>query len=483
MFQLDPEAAAYGVTAIENRFILDYLPAAKGDFVKVYLFGLYLCQHQPEDYSLEDMARELSLTVEDIEAALRYWERRALVSRVSDNPPAYRFYSPTQRQQAPDAGMQVDQDFVAFTENVYAAFGDKRKVNPGEIALAWEWVQDVGLPMEAVLMLLQHCLAQHTHFSFKKAEKEAIRMKEAGVATPEDAESFLQHNQAVHDGVRKVLSRMGKRRLASDDELALYEKWIRDWGFDPQAVLDACAQMTGGDPSFRYLDSILDRLRREGQARTSAQVQRQLAMEKDERELAKEVFDHLGAPLSGPAAIREYRALTELQPHAVVLLAADECRRVHKKLEDLHALLLSWKERGLTTEADALQYLNRFREANRALRNLFDACGHQGRPTAADRTLYEKWRGWGFDQELLLFAAEQARVAEGSKIGYLDKVLDAWHQAGITTVAQAQARKKPEPRPKTKTVSAQQYTQREYTEEELSAASVDLIEEAKKKRG
>ena len=37
--------------------------------------------------------------------------------------------------------------------------------------------------------------------------------------------------------------------------------------------------------------------------------------------------------------------------------------------------------------------------------------------------------------------------------------------------------------PKGKTVSAQQYTQRDYTEEELSAVSGDLIEEARKQRG
>ena len=124
MFQLDADAAAYGVTAIENRFIHDYLPSAKGDYVKVYLYGLYACRNKPADYSLEDMALELSLTAPEIEAALRYWERRALVSRVSDNPPQYRFYSPTQRQQAPDAGMPVDMGYVSFAESVYAAFGD-----------------------------------------------------------------------------------------------------------------------------------------------------------------------------------------------------------------------------------------------------------------------------------------------------------------------------------------------------------------------
>ena len=484
MFEFDPDALLWGVTPLENRFLTDYLPAAKGDYVKVYLWGLYACAHKGSDYTLEEMARDLFLTVPEIEAALRYWERRSLVSRLSDHPPKYRFYSPAQRQSAP-AAMAVDQEYVSFAETVYRLFDDtSRKITPSEAAAAWEWVKDIGLPPEAVLMLLTHCRDQRgTHFSFKAAEKLAVGMKEAGVSSPDDAESFLQHNQAVHDGVRKVLSRMGKRRLPSDDELALYEKWTADWHFEPQAILDACRETTSGDPSFKYLDGILSGLRSRGEARTGEEVKKQLALERAEKDRAQEVFSRLGVKLSGPAAARQYRDLLAIQPHEVLLLAADECSRSHKNLEDMQALAESWQRRGLKTEEAVRDYLARYREANTALREIFDACGHAGKPAEADRLLYEKWRSWQYDRELLLFAAEQARNAEGSKIAYLDKVLQAWREAGITDISQARARKKPEGRRKEKTVSAQQYGQRQYTEEELLAVSDDLIEEARKQRG
>ena len=484
MFEWDDEARAFGVTAVENRFLLDYLPAAKGDYVKVYLWGLYACQHRKGDFGLEEMAHDLFLSPAEIEAALRYWERRSLVSRISSDPPLYRFYSPTQRQLAPAGGMQVDGEYVAFAEAVYAAFGDRRKVSPAEIATAWEWVQDVGLKAEVVLMLLNHCMEQRgVQFSFKKAEPLAVKMREENVVSPEDAEAFLHHDQAVHAGARKVLSRMGKRRLPSDDELTLYEKWIGPWGFEPQAVLDACSETTSGDPSFKYLDSILNGLRARGDARTGKQVQQQLKQEKDEKQKAQEVFSRLGVRLNGPAAARLYQSLLDVQPHGVLLLAADECRRTNKNVEDLQALALSWQKRGLNDEESVRQYLAQFREANLALREIFEACGHNGRPTEADRLLYKKWKGLGMNRELVLFAAEQARNAEGSKIAYLDKVLDMWHEAGITDISQARARKMPEGKKRGKTVSAQQYGQRDYTEAELLAVSDDLIEEAKKLRG
>ena len=107
MFEWDQEALSFGVTAVENRFILDYLPAAKGDYVKVYLWGLFACSHKGPDYTLEMMAGDLDLSAADIEAELRYWERRGLVSRISGDPPAYRFYSPAQRQAAANGGLAV----------------------------------------------------------------------------------------------------------------------------------------------------------------------------------------------------------------------------------------------------------------------------------------------------------------------------------------------------------------------------------------
>ena len=486
MFDMDQEARSFGVTAVENRFILDYLPAAKGDYIKVYLWALYACREKGEDYSLDEMAQDLMLTRPEVEAALRYWERRALLARVRENPPLFRFYSPTQRAQSP-AAMEVDTEYVAFAETVYAIFADIRKVTPSEISQAWEWVQDIGLKPEAVIMLLQHCISQRgAHFSFKIAERLAVSMKEAGADTPDAAEAFLQHDQAVHDGVKKVLSRMGKRRLASDDETALYEKWIGEWGFDQQAVLDACREMTSGDPSFKYLDGILNGLRLRGDARTGEQVKKQLDLEKEQKEKAQEVFTRLGSRLSGPAAARVYQSLLEIQPHEVLLLAADECCRNEKNkgnIENMQALLESWRSRGLVTRESVKEYLSRYREANLALKEMFDACGYDGKPTEKDRQLYEKWKTYHYDRELMLFAAEQARAATGNRISYLSKVLEAWHEAGITDISQAKAQRSPQQKKGGKTVSAQQYGQRQYTEEELLAVSDDLIEEARRQRG
>ena len=171
MFERDGQAVYFGATAIENIFLTELMPSAKGDFVKVYLCALFHSGQKEEGLTLADIAQELGQTQAQVEAALRYWERRGALSYIASDPPVYRLYSLTQRAlTGQDAAMEVDDAYLTFAENVYALFGDDRKVRPAEIASAYEWVVDEGLSPEAVLTLLRHQKENAgNQFSFRKA--------------------------------------------------------------------------------------------------------------------------------------------------------------------------------------------------------------------------------------------------------------------------------------------------------------------------
>ena len=170
-----------------------------------------------------------------------------------------------------------------------------------------------------------------------------------------------------------------------------------------------------------------------------------------------------------------------------------EIREKHPQLYALvtkrHEMILRAARAGLTGAAPEnpeqvmREYLDKRLGLERLLRDVYEACGHRGNPTAKDLEMYKKWQHeWGFNHELICCAAEQASGAEGNKITYLDKVLEAWHEAGITEISQIRDKRGTGRKQYGKTVSAQQYTQRVYTEAELLAVSDDLFEEARKYR-
>ena len=79
MFKPSEQARQFGVTAVENLFITEYLPAADGDKVRVYLYGLYRSQFEQEGFSVPEMANTLSMEEGQVLSCLRYRERRRLV--------------------------------------------------------------------------------------------------------------------------------------------------------------------------------------------------------------------------------------------------------------------------------------------------------------------------------------------------------------------------------------------------------------------
>ena len=64
-------------TPVENLFINEYMKAAPGDYVKVYLFAL---MYSGLDAKLTnaDVAKALGLDPEDVLKAWTYWEKQPL---------------------------------------------------------------------------------------------------------------------------------------------------------------------------------------------------------------------------------------------------------------------------------------------------------------------------------------------------------------------------------------------------------------------
>lgn len=135
MFSFDEQAALFDVTPLPNQFILNYLPEASGDAVRVYLFGLVACYHHEAISDLQQMARELNMTEDDIRAAYRYWERKGLVQRVADNPPQYRYQNIYQVMMT-GAQAQIDPAYEQFAEAIYGVFDNDRPA-------AWQGRQPV----------------------------------------------------------------------------------------------------------------------------------------------------------------------------------------------------------------------------------------------------------------------------------------------------------------------------------------------------
>ena len=480
LFSFDDRFALMDVTPVDNQFLLELMPGANGDYVKVYLYGLCRCYHPGKDMTLETMAHDLDMTEAQIQSAFRYWERRGLVNRVSDHPVSWQYVNRATR-----GTVIQDQDYIRFTEALQELFDD-RVLTGSETAMAYEWVENLGLPGDVVLMLATYLREKRgRRFSFRAAEKVALRMKEEGIATPEDAEEFFDRDRGLEEGCRRVLKRLGKKgRAPSEDELALYTRWVREDGFTPEAIEAACGETLHGEPSMAYLDGILRGMKqRYGQdALEAGSLKAAQQREQDRTEGARAMLEHMNIRMGVNEAVRViYDQMRSLYPDEVIHMAAAQCVRQYRNPvpEDALTVLESWKRRGLAGPAEVAGYLE---AEERFLQELYQRqWGMRGhRISQRDWALLFSWvEEYGMSSEAIRVCAERAaRCAH--PMSQTDKLVAQCRVEGITSPDQVRRlleRPAPETRPaKRKTDDYQ--NQRDYGETtELSDTMKEILKE------
>ena len=83
MSRIFKDRLSTGVTPVADAFIDNYMAAANGEYVKVYL---YILRHQnQEDLTLEQIADALNHTEADVKRAINYWQKAGVLENVQDN--------------------------------------------------------------------------------------------------------------------------------------------------------------------------------------------------------------------------------------------------------------------------------------------------------------------------------------------------------------------------------------------------------------
>lgn len=358
MFGFADKFAMFDATPVENLFIQEYMLAADGEFVKVYLYGLMQCYHPAPSATLRTIARDLDMEERRVENAFGYWERMGLVRRVSDNPPTFVYQNLKQielMRAQDDDGLYR---YADFNKSLQAQFGSDRLLHPQDFERVYDWVEGMGLPEEVVLMLVSGQIrSRGKKVTFKSMDAEARRWAEAGVRTIADAEEMLRQTTERYAQVRQVYKKLGRRFAVSEPDEALFDKWTREWGFDMQTILAACDETTKGVPTFAYLNGILERMYNEGM-KTREDLQDDLKRDEAVKALLRELGMRGTSPTEDSRSLLE-GFLAEGFARETIALAASRVARKGGKLDALSRTLEIWKSEGAMGYAEAKAYLQR----------------------------------------------------------------------------------------------------------------------------
>lgn len=325
--------------------------------------------------------------------------------------------------------------------------------------------------------------------SMSIAGRTARSWAQSGVRTLEDAEKMLILDSAREKELRRLLARLGQRRPASEDEKEMYKKWVEEWGFSAEAVLEACRETTKGTPTMAYLDGILLRQHQLGRHEVQA-LAGGMAKEHTQRDFAREVLAGLGRTGVTPTAedlgqIEQWREQGFGEELILQAVRETHAKNAGGSLEEVESRLQAWRAQGFTTAEQVQAARVRIRALNEQLREIYRAAGLEKRVNQPDRDLLARWMGeWGMSMELALLAAQYAR-GSSAPMKAADKILYDWKQAGIVSPAQAREeheahlRGVPRTAPVTQARPQDAMLRHGYTQEQYSAMVSDLYEEEK----
>lgn len=352
------EAARQSLTPVDNRFITDYLPHAAGNTVRVYLYGLMQCYHPAS--SETPLTDALGMSHEAVTEAFSYWQEQGLVRIRSEKPLTVEYLDIE-----PGDGVPVVPGKYYKLISAINTLTAPRQFDVRELKHVYDWVEVYGLDEETVLELISHCMdTKGRRVSVNYIGTVAQTWAENGIVTRADALKYIDRYDLTRHGATAILREWNKQRKPTKAEMALYDKWTGEWGFDHEAIMAVLPRLSiSGTPNFIYLDEQLARLAERGHV-SKESVHTEDAGAAEEQAFAKMLFDRAGkeetATRTQLAQIAMYLNDYHL-PRELLLFGAEQCRGANEPFGLMKKLWNDWHENG----ADTLEKAEAF-EQNRA---------------------------------------------------------------------------------------------------------------------
>ena len=426
-------------TLVDNTFVLHFLPYAPEIALKVYIYGLTLCQNPlSEDNDPERMAIALDLTVEDILSAYEYWQGMGIVRLSSRQPLTVLYLSPADAMQSARtiAGNRYH-DFLVQLQDCF----DDRMLSPNELYTYLQFLEDTHFDPQALVMIARFCTDKKgTGIKAPYVLAVARNWAQQGVSTPQDVEARIRDADEVSEELRAVFRALKKTAAPDIADRQLYLKWTRSWGFAPDAVVRAAKTVKRG--GMERLDVVLDGFFRMG-VFTLADMDAAIKAKEDNYALCIKINKILGLYYESiehlvETYIAPWQALG-YTPDSLVLLAKYCALRGVRTLEGMHDVVQKLYADGVVEEQSVKVYLDQYAQVEKAVARVLDATGTARRVTQNDRDMYRTWtQTWGMSDDLILYAATLAQ-GKPYPMGVVGNTLSRWHGEQIHTVEQARA--------------------------------------------
>ena len=468
-----------GTTAVDNSFLLNYLPDAADVRSAVYLLGLALADSSGTDNSCQTIANKLGIGCDDVMSAFLYWEELGLVAISDETPPRVTYLS---TRGGTDSLKKIKPTkYAKFSKDIQAVI-EGRLITVNEYNEYYNFLESTTFEPAALVAVARYCVElKGSSISYQYVLTVARNQLLRGATTLEAVCDRLNSQQKYDGDLKLVFKAMGSNRKFEHADREAYEKWTKEFGFTLDTIVAVAKDCkTGG---LTRLDSKLTEYYKRG-----AMSVKEIAAYEEEKarlyELARAINKTIGVYYQSLDAIVDEYVTVWLRrgyDDETLLAIAKYCFRSGiRTLHGLASVIDKLYKQGVTSLPTLETYLARLAGIDERIQSVLTKCGLERKTTGSDRQLYKTWtETWGMPQDVIEFAAEKA-AGTNAPMAYVNRVLSDYKQHGVFDLTAATQYKSATAQTTTATtayIGGKDMERRQYSDDEISALFTALDEE------
>ena len=251
-------------TNIPDIFFTEYLSQSNGDYIKVYLFMVFLSKYN-KDIKINDLSKKLSLPFNVIQDAVKYWEDLGIITKKNtgyiinnlQEIELHKLYKPKVSLSTEDIEKNIQsQSRARAIENINTSFFQ------GMMSPSWYsdidlWFKKYSFDEQVMIALFRYCFEKSAlHRNYVQVVADAWFKN--NIKTFTDLDDYFQKQEKLNKMKKQIAKKLGINRTLSQYEDAYIEKWIIDFGYDLSVIEIALKRTTSkANPTFDYIDKLI----------------------------------------------------------------------------------------------------------------------------------------------------------------------------------------------------------------------------------
>ncbi len=464
-------------TLVDNTFINEFLPLAPDTAVKVYLYGLSLCNSPSrDDNSLESICQVLSLTEDQVLDAFNYWQSVGLVQIVAKTPFEVKYLSV--KESSGNSKLRPKAKYKDFNEQVQSILSG-RMISPVEYNEYYHLIENRHFEPEALVMIIKYCtVIKDNTINYPYILKVANSFDHEGIKTATALEAKFLEQEKSSAEIKNILKTLGLNRDADLDERNLYLKWVNNYGFT-DGVIKEVAKLQNKKGGMNKLDETLSKLY-EQKLFTMEEIENYSKEKESLYQIAKKVTATLGLYYQNLESVVEVYVKDWVNKgydeQTLTLLSTYCFKQDIKSLSLMNEVVLKLYKLGIVSIQAINEYIEGIVQTDNFVKEILRKLGIVRKVNSSDRDFYKTWtEDWNFSLDIIDLVCEKSKNAS-NPIRYMNKLLLSLHSKNVQT--RKQAENELSKVADNKVENKHGFAEREYTSEELNALfdSLDDIE-------